>query len=666
LNTGYAGKQHDIFAYNGGLFAPDEILDNIKIDDSALCDATLALSNYDYNSEVDVNILGHIFEHSLTEIEELEREITSTDLVETKTSKRKKDGVFYTPKYITKYIVENTVGTLCKNKKEELNLQEEDYHKLTKKAKKQLYENLMQYREWLLHITIIDPACGSGAFLNQALEFLIAEHRGIAELEANIFNAPMVFDVESSILENNLFGVDINEESVEIAKLSLWLRTAKKGRKLNSLNNNIKCGNSLIDDPAVAGDKAFNWQEQFPHIFEKGGFDVVIGNPPYVQITENKQYYDSKYSTSKSGDLYALFYEKGNFINKLNGYFGFITPSLFIKGIQYESLRNLLIQKFDILILDDLGDGVFNNVNMPTAILIAKNNINENQNWNNFIGSNDIISKIDLGCISLGEITSIMRGLEIGKDKTFHKGEVPIITGEDCFRFGYKKNLFISFKIFEEYKKKAEFFNQERIVIRETGNRITSFFVSETIEQNRSLYSVIKTNKEYSYYYLLGIINSELLQFYYKTKFASNTDVFPKIRIVQCKQLPIKIITQIEQKSIVEKVKTMLSNNKELQQSNTQFQKLLSSKFENININTKLEKWYELSFADFNKELSKQKIKLSLSEQSEWLTFFEEEKQKALAIKNGIDKTDKEIDQMVYQLYGLTDEEIKIVEGIEK
>lgn len=85
-------------------------------------------------------------------------------------------------------------------------------------------------------------------------------------------------------MENNLYGVDINEESVEIAKLSLWLRTAQPNRKLNDLNNNIKCGNSLIDDPDVAGDKAFNWHNEFPEIFSKGGFDVVIGNPPYVDI----------------------------------------------------------------------------------------------------------------------------------------------------------------------------------------------------------------------------------------------------------------------------------------------------------------------------------------------------------------------------------------------
>ena len=89
-------------------------------------------------------------------------------------------------------------------------------------------------------------------------------------------------EVENSILENNIYGVDINEESVDIAKLSLWLRTAQKGRKLTSLNNNIKCGNSLIEDPLIGGEKAFNWKQEFPEIFKKGGFDVIIGNPPYV------------------------------------------------------------------------------------------------------------------------------------------------------------------------------------------------------------------------------------------------------------------------------------------------------------------------------------------------------------------------------------------------
>ena len=122
----------------------------------------------------------------------------------------------------------------------------------------------------MLQLTIVDPACGSGAFLNQALEFLIAEHKYVDELQAKLFGDALVLsDVEGSILENNLFGVDLNEESVEIAKLSLWLRTAQRNRKLNSLNNNIKCGNSLIDDATIAGDKAFNWQTEFPTIFKE-------------------------------------------------------------------------------------------------------------------------------------------------------------------------------------------------------------------------------------------------------------------------------------------------------------------------------------------------------------------------------------------------------------
>ena len=320
LNVGYIGKQQEIFAYNGGLFATDETLDAIKIDDTLLYDATLKLSNYDYNSEVDVNILGHIFEHSLTEIEELELEITEIKIPHDKISKRKKDGVFYTPKYITKYIVENTIGVLCKNKKEELNLHEEDYHPLTKK-KKQLFKNLEQYREWISKITIIDPACGSGAFLNQALEFLITEHKWISELEANIFASSIVFDVESAILENNLFGVDVNEESVEIAKLSLWLRTARKGRKLNSLNKNIKCGNSLIDNSNISGDKAFNWISEFPQIFDKGGFDIVIGNPPYAGRSSSindseKAFIKENYKSSEGKfELYQLFIERCIFLN---------------------------------------------------------------------------------------------------------------------------------------------------------------------------------------------------------------------------------------------------------------------------------------------------------------------------------------------------------------
>lgn len=273
MNTGYKGKKYDIYAYNGGLFAPDEILDHISIDDDILFEHTKKFSQYDFETEVDVNVLGHIFEHSLGDIEQVQAEISGEKIDRQKT-RRKKDGIFYTPKFITKYIVENTIGKLCAEKKAALELVDEAYalgrKNRKKEAVKALDDKLTEYRNWLLNLTVLDPACGSGAFLNQALDFLIIEHQKIDDLRTRLFGGGLVFsDITTEILEKNIYGVDLNEESVEIAKLSLWLRTAQKGRKLNSLSNNIKCGNSLIDDPEVAGDKAFNWHKEFPNIFRE-------------------------------------------------------------------------------------------------------------------------------------------------------------------------------------------------------------------------------------------------------------------------------------------------------------------------------------------------------------------------------------------------------------
>ena len=224
LDEGFKSTAIEVFAYNGGLFKPDEVLDSLIISDELLYNYTLKLSEYNYASEVDVNILGHIFEHSLTEIEEVTNTLLGNE--QPTVSKRKKDGVFYTPQYITKYIVENTVGKLCAEKKAEMKIDEEEYFSDKKRyitTKRVLLDKLNGYREWLLGITICDPACGSGAFLNAALQFLINEHKLIDEMQAKITGDAIVFpNIENVILENNLYGVDINEESVEIAKLALW------------------------------------------------------------------------------------------------------------------------------------------------------------------------------------------------------------------------------------------------------------------------------------------------------------------------------------------------------------------------------------------------------------------------------------------------------------
>ena len=672
MNIGRPGKTAagDIPAYNGGLFYEDKDLNAFKIDDEILIDDLLNLSEYDFSTEVDVNILGHIFEHSLNEIEEITAEIEGTITDKTK-SKRKKDGVFYTPKYITQYIVENTVGTLCNEKRQELNLEEIEFDgtyrtksgKLSEKGKK-LYTQLTDYKDWLITLKIIDPACGSGAFLNQALNFLIEEHTTIDDIIAELTNSPLrLFDVDKTILENNLFGVDINEESVEIARLSLWLRTAQKGRKLSSLNQNIKCGNSLIDDPEIAGDKAFDWNKEFKAIMDNGGFDCVIGNPPYVQVSKNKEYYDKEYKTSKCGDLYALFYEKGIELLKENGLFSYITPSLFIKGIRYETLRLFLLNNTTIITIDDKGDGVFQDVQMPTAIVVAYKKKNNKQDWNNYIPGGNLINKIEKNSTLLSSVSKIKRGLEIGKDKVFNfdSNKVRILTGEDVSRYQIKQYQSISFETYNDFKKDESYFNGERIIIRETGNRITSLYLDENVQQNRSLYSILLKNKNYKF--ILSLINSSLMQFYYKSKFGANTDIFPKIRIAQVKDLPIKEISQEAQQSFIEKADKMLALNKELQEKSTRFINRLSDNFELATVSKKVATFYEYDFKNLVAELKKQKVNLSLVQQDEWEEYFTAYQTEINEIQNQITTTDNEIDQMVYELYELTDSEIAIVEN---
>ena len=700
MNTGHKGHHHDIFAYNGGLFAPDEILDNIKIDDDILHKHTVNLSNYNYDSEVDVNILGHIFEHSLNEIENIQSEIKGESVDKNK-SRRKKDGVFYTPKYITKYIVKNTVGKLCEEKKTALNIQEEEYEKERKGRRKdtlkQLLQQLEDYREWLLQITICDPACGSGAFLNQALEYLIAEHRYIDELQAKLLGDSMILsEVENSILENNLYGVDINEESVEIAKLSLWLRTAQKGRALTSLNNNIKCGNSLIDDPEVAGDKAFNWQKEFPNIFSKGGFDVVIGNPPYVQINEHRDYYESTFNTSKCGDLYALFFEEGIKNLKSKGVLGYITPSSYMTNLGFIALREYLLN-FDIMNLFDLGANVFKDASVDSAIIIVhkvstKNNLIktgtdldmfstfkqetfkllDNQIFNIYTEPEafKLADKLKDNS-TFGDYLNFSRGVEFGfrSDKVFdsklESSYVPILRGGNISKHNITfENKYINhdednINIYKE----RDIYEKEKILIKRIGNEIIGAYDNQGFYNVCDVYNLqLKDQVNYNLKVLSAIINSKLLNFYYDTRFKSVKKLFPKIPIQNLKLLPLPKFDSNKQKPFLEIANQILALNKELQEKKNTFLNRLKDNFELDRISNKVDAFYNFDFKTLLSELKKRKVMLSLIQQDEWEEYFMAYKTEINALREQINQTENEIDQLVYELYGLTQDEIKIVE----
>lgn len=787
INTGRPGKtpQDEIFAYNGGLFLEDDVLDTVSISDDVLLKHVSRLTTYDFSSEVDVNILGHIFENSLNDIEAVTAELEGQEIDKSKT-KRKKDGVFYTPKYITKYIVDNTVGKLCDEKKVELNIVDEEYAKGRTNRKKEtlkiLDENLQAYRNWLLNITICDPACGSGAFLNQALEYLMEEHRYIDELESQLLGAGFTFPgVENHILENNIFGVDINEESIEIAKLSLWLRTAQRGRKLTSLNNNIKCGNSLIDDPEVAGEKAFNWQKEFPTVFEKGGFDIVIGNPPYLRVqgikeNHNKEsaFFENKYKSATGRyDLYILFIEKTTKLINQHGKVSLILPHNFITGNLGIGIRKLLSDNNLIEEILHFGSHlVFPDASTYTCILGVSNNnkviryasiipeqINSpiifehidyekvlSENWQlNNSSHQALLDKLHKNKFNIAYFFSdVARGIVSGADDVFIlKGQItenlfkgyskeldkeieieaalvrPILMGssvsryqklqnekfiiyphirnngkteiisEDRFQTSYPltfsylsnfKNKLTDKKI--RYKTNPSFWyslhNSRDLNIFECKKIITPYLANncqmtidncgEFVTNDKCSILILKPQYQQLYELFLGVLNSKLMWFYINktsSEFSGGYFAFTNLFL---NPFPFPEISEKNSESLIKKAKTQLLNTENHQKIKSKFLMYFSLQYHLEKLTMKLYNWDLLDFSDFIKELNKaiKAVKgtpLTKKDEFEWMELFEENKKKALELKSQIDQTDKEIDRMVYELYGLTEEEIQIVEN---
>ncbi|MDM8566553.1 TaqI-like C-terminal specificity domain-containing protein, partial [Candidatus Halobeggiatoa sp. HSG11] len=712
-------------AYNGGLFAADKILDKLVISDEVLHDNLLRLANYDFNTELDVNILGHIFEHSLSELEEMEAKIAGE--VVDKNSKRKKDGIFYTPKYITQYIVENTLGKLCVEKRQELDLIDVEFDdsfyrkdgKLSVKGDK-LFKALEKYKKWLLTLKILDPACGSGAFLNQALSFLIVEHSDIDDLIADLTKAmPKFYDIDKVILEKNIFGVDINEESVEIAQLSLWLRTAKKGRKLSNLSGNIKCGNSLIDDVAVAGEKAFNWGKEFAVIMRKGGFDVVIGNPPYGVVFNNneKQYLKQFDKLVPDYEIYIYFISLGIFkLLKPSGYLFYIIPNTFLSILYGQKYRQFLTQNYQIPYIANLSDiDIFADAQVRNCIFgLRKDNpkntkifqldiINKTfelsrtlkqtilsantENWlnlsTNFTTAN-LITKLNDNQ-KLGVLFEVSQGLipydkYRGHDKETIEGRIfhadyqkteaykKELKGGDVARYqlNWNGNLWINYSERIAAPRNPKFFLEPRVLIREITNcYLFCTYTEEEYYNTPSIINIVQLGNSLNLKYLLTILNSKMMGWYHNnTSPKAKKGLFPKILVNDVRNLPISEISEIEQSKFIDKANQMFSLNKELQTEKSNFLNTLQEEKGIEKITKKLNTFYEMEYDAFKKELAKQKVKISLgNENNEWREYFNATTQKINQLQTQIDSTDREINKMVYKLYGLTEEEIEIVEG---
>ncbi len=401
--------QLGIPAYNGGLFALDPVLDSLPISDDS-CAMFRAFGEYDFADDVSVTVLGHIFEQSVSDLEKLKElagqdgfsldalEKQVTESARSVSGKRKTDGVVYTPDPVTRFIVDQTLSSYLADHQAALRKEyskEQDgvdvwrkptkeetasYTGKKKQAKLKNTERLVEFLFWtewrnrLCNIRVVDPACGSGAFLVAAFDVLDAEYRRANEQIQAITGNPDLFDINREILNANLYGVDLNPESIEITKLSLWLKTARHGKPLESLEANLRVGNSLIADAAFAK-RPFDWQAEFPQVFAEGGFDVVLGNPPYVRMEHLKPFkpYLKKRFKVASGraDLYCYFYELGVLLLKLGGRLGYISSSTFLKSGSGQPLRRYLLDQCQIRTVVDFGDiEVFDGVTTDPAIVI--------------------------------------------------------------------------------------------------------------------------------------------------------------------------------------------------------------------------------------------------------------------------------------------------------
>lgn len=713
----------------------------------------LTISSFDFSTELDVNILGHIFENSIGDIEELK---------EDSKGRRKKEGVFYTPEYITDYICRNTIIPF---------LSYDDVNTVDELIKEYSNEHEIQKLESkVMNLKIIDPACGSGAFLNKASDILLEIHQSIYDFKrgqqttivetkgvkgknkiknsAKHIKLDSYFDQAAArreILINNIYGVDLNEESVDITKLALFLKVCQKDRKLPDLDNNIKCGDSLIDDPEFT-EKSFIWKNEFPEVFKSGGFDIVIGNPPYVrqeQIKKIKPYLKDKYSVfSARADLYIYFYEQGLNILKNEGLMSFISSNKFTRIKYGKPLRNLILEHTFLKYFDFTYFQVFQDATVESCILtIKKIHPDENEilvneeftipqrrldenGWNfDHPLSLDLMDKLYLNGTNIGDIPDlrVYYGVKTGFNDAFIITQKvynelisfdpksrnlikPLLRGKDIkkwiinyknlyilfVRYGEGKELKNNFPAIYSYLKKYEKFIKNRGQVKngqhnwlELDNNPSIEFLNEFCKEKiiwqriafnptfcldkgsviLDSMAFLISNSNYNLNYLLAIFNSKLMKWFLKHIGHVYGDRGFLVSNQYINRFPLYLATVKEQEPLIERAEKLITFNQDLQNEVNGFKRWVQKEFKVKKLSKNLDEYYELSEDLFIDELKKNKVIIKSRKNRESL---EREFNESIAIikplLQKIAETDNEIDQIVYGLYGLTDDEKKIID----
>ncbi len=712
--------------FNGNLFKP-HFTETLVIGDEWLAGFIGDLSDdespYLFNV-IDVEILGSVYERFLGNVV---RPHGKGITVEPKPEVRKAGGVYYTPRYIVDYIVEQTAGKL-----------------LDEIAAEKGTEGVKAFATRTEKLRLLDPACGSGSFLIRAFErvcehwqkrltadlrgaFGVRGHDGALELadmsasgtagtcprtpeqkaaraawekkhrplcwvDPETNDVHLTVALKRQILTQNIYGVDLDSAAVEVTQLSLYLKmlehenrtTLRRQRELLSdeaeiallppLQDNIKCGNSLIasDFSMMSEDlvrvHAFDWNVGFKTIMQAGGFDAVIGNPPYRMLqphnTEEQEleYLKEHYVAAEFKiELFHLFLQRGVSLLKNHGYHGHIVPTTLLNNVYAESLRRWLMERCVIQNISVAEGRVFEDADVHTSVIIFKSEPNDKlrmehnvlttsalsekfakfpngfartkqmrftalpgANWNILLneGNAPLFEKLNTECVPLEIVSKINRGLITGdREKYFSARKLtakhkPILAGADVYR--YATNPASEFVLFERPKTSGGCWDADvhlgphKIVIRQIGTEPTASVITEPIAVTGNIFTVMASSL-LEEKFLLAVINSKLTAYFWRIMFADFKSSFPQVTIFSLSQIPVR---KIDLKKPADK---------------SRHDKLVVLVDKMLGLMPKL----RLATAESEKAV----------------------------LQNAVTATDQQIDALVYELYGLTPEEIKLVEG---